>query len=177
MEVNVAVTNLKEYNERKLNYIWVELGVVSNEELEVQITDHFGKDVEEFFISDFTSPFEIGEYDNFYDLNERLLNLSVSLDKIDEDVFVTIHKGFGLSFDETVELIRNQEYRIYDVSTSDPETAMREIAEEKVEDGYLGTIPERLQSFINYDSVANEIQTTCSLSPVEGKYKYVELFR
>lgn len=177
MKVEVAVTNLGAYNAGKLDCIWVELGVMPNEVLKEQITNRFGKNVEEFFLSDIRAPFAIHEHENFYDLNEKLLDLAMSFDSIDEDVFRTILEGFGCSFDETAELMRNDEYRVYTVTTLHEDTAMREIAEVKVEEGYLGVVPKHLEDYIDYGKVANNILTSCSFSPVSGKYKYVELTR
>lgn len=69
--INVAITNLGKYNEGQLLFRWIALPAtdetISQALTEIEID---GVRYEEYFISDYESPFPIGEYESLSKLNE-----------------------------------------------------------------------------------------------------------
>lgn len=89
MNIKVFVSNLAKYNDGQLNGQWTTLPVdnVNTDILDKLELGGNSKDGyrDEWFISDYEAPFEIGEHDNLYKLNE----LAESLNDYDsiEDVY------------------------------------------------------------------------------------------
>lgn len=70
-KISVALTNLGKYNEGELVFERLELPATPAEISEtLQAIGIDGVRYEEYFISDYEAPFEIGEYDNLDRLNE-----------------------------------------------------------------------------------------------------------
>jgi Antirestriction protein (ArdA) len=70
MTIRIALTNLGKYNEGELVYTWLELPA-TDEDIQ-EALEKIGIDgvrYEEYFISDYEAPFEIGEYENIDKLN------------------------------------------------------------------------------------------------------------
>lgn len=67
-EIKIFLTNLGKYNEGELVGEWVTLPVDDFQPIldKIGINDQY----EEYFITDYEAPFEIGEYDNIKELNE-----------------------------------------------------------------------------------------------------------
>ncbi len=73
--MKIALTNLKDYNEGKLRFTWLDLEEYSSqEEIQDQI-NKFLKGNEEWFITDYEEFVNLGEYPNLEDI-ERAVDLS-----------------------------------------------------------------------------------------------------
>ncbi|KAA9290010.1 MULTISPECIES: antirestriction protein ArdA [Aerococcus] len=79
-EIRIYLTNLGKYNEGYLIGEWITLPISDDELAEsferIGINEHY----EEYFITDYEAPFEIGEYTNLESLN----NLACELEDIEE---------------------------------------------------------------------------------------------
>lgn len=73
MEMEIYLTNLGMYNEGTLHGEWFELPMDIEEALKkigIGSKRHDGSVYEEWFITDYIAPFQIGEYDNLEKLND-----------------------------------------------------------------------------------------------------------
>lgn len=68
--IKIALTNLGKYNEGELTYAWLELPATPDEVKAAMDEIGIGGEYEEYFISDYEAPFEIGEYESLANLNE-----------------------------------------------------------------------------------------------------------
>jgi len=78
--IKIALTNLGKYNEGELVLEWVTLPATQDEiDAALEAIGIDGEEYEEYFITDYEAPFEIGEYMNLDRLNE----LAEELERID----------------------------------------------------------------------------------------------
>ena len=103
MYCKIFLTNLGKYNESNLVGEWVDLPVNDNFE---SVFKKIGidKQHEEWFISDYETNIlglEIGEYENIFDLNDKI----AQLDELDEDqvLGVSAYLEYGSDLDEAIE--------------------------------------------------------------------------
>lgn len=82
MEISIALTNLRKYNEGELVYTWLDLPATA-EDIEEAFEKIGVADGAEWFISDNEAPFHIGEYESLSRLNEKA-ELLGSLDSAEE---------------------------------------------------------------------------------------------
>lgn len=79
--IKVALTNLGQYNEGHLNYVWLDLPATEEEieeamkEIGIGSKRWDGGEYEEYFISDYEAPFSIGEYSDVWQLSDSLSDL------------------------------------------------------------------------------------------------------
>lgn len=73
--IKIALTNLAKYNDGELVYTWLELPA-DEDEIRAAFEKIGCLDGDEYFITDYEAPFEIYEYSNVFDLNEKLSLLS-----------------------------------------------------------------------------------------------------
>jgi antirestriction protein len=138
MTIKVFLTNLGMYNE---GYFvldigrWVELPIDDEEIKDIlkQINVVPNSKYEEFFITDFESPFPVGEYENIFELNK----LAESIEDLDDEVVKAIY-SFTQDQNETVEIIQNESYVWHSGMT------LKDYAEQRIEEEIEG-----LKSFIS----------------------------
>lgn len=153
-DVRIALTNLGLYNEGELRYTWITLPA-SEDDIEeaYEIIGIDGIIYEETFISDYESPFKIGEYDNIDTLNEIAERID-DLDDCEKGLIEPFIEEYSDDIDETLSLIEGSDYSImYDCST------MAHVAMYMVEEGYFGENLEinNLLNYIDYESLGRDI--------------------
>jgi len=146
MDIRIFITNLAKYNEGFLVGKWVDLPL-SEEELWAEVREVLGDD-EEHFITDYEAPFKIEEYDSITDLN----NLAAELQGMDEDdvikaLFLVNEQGYA--FKDAISKVRDVDYY--------PGMTLKDLAEEFVNEGLFGEIPEKIQGYVDYDAIARDL--------------------
>lgn len=117
-KVKIFLTNLGKYNEGELVGEWIDLPVDDDFEeafRKIGISDEPDEDgniYEEYFITDYEAPFDIDEYENIYELNEKAERLQ-GLD--DEQVMVleALTNELGYDFDEAFDVVDDGDYTIW----------------------------------------------------------------
>lgn len=146
MEISVYVANLAMYNEGELVGEWITLPA-DEEELQHALDEILGSD-EEMAIHDYESFFPIHEYENVFTLNRKIQRLQ----RHDPNIVRCLFEHTG-SLDETISVIEGGDYSCYLNVDS-----MEDVAYEMVEEGLFGTIPEALQSYIDYEKLGRDLE-------------------
>ena len=153
-EIRIALTNLGQYNEGKLNFVWLALPATEDEITKaLEAIDIDGERYEEYFITDYEAPFKIGEYDNLDGLNE----IAEAYDDLDEDERAVVEaymENLYDDFEEAVGAVTSGEYRIW-YGCDD----MEDVAIEMVNEGYFGGVPEgSLSTYIDYKAIGRDLR-------------------
>ena len=146
MTTRIYLTNLAAYNRGILKGHWVELPQEEGD-LEKIIAEVLGND-EEYFITDHESPFEIHEYENIHELN-RFIEGYDALDEYGQDKAEYLLNTIGLKREEILDNLDDVEYY--------PELTLEDLAEEFVDDGIFGDIPESIKPYIDYEKIGRDL--------------------
>ncbi len=149
--IRIWLGNLAKYNEGRLVGAWLSLPM-DEEALKAAIAVILGKD-EEWLLNDFECDIpglrsEIHEHSNPFDLNK----IAESVAEVDE--FALLQMGhlleLGYKFNEAIE--KYEDVTVYQ--------GMRiiDVAEELVEDGCFGEIPESIAPYIDYEAIARDLE-------------------
>jgi hypothetical protein len=105
-KIKIFLSNLGKYNEGELVGEWITLPVDDFKPYldKIGINDQY----EEFFISDFDAPFDIGEYDNIEELNQLARDIA-DFDEHQQMVFEVISSVL-LDGREAAEIVANSDY-------------------------------------------------------------------
>ncbi len=126
-----------------------------------------GQMVEEFEIQFIDGEDLDSEFAKALDLNQvnvkRFLELVNEWEDHEKIRFAIAAGECGYSFDLEHDDIDLLDVDIYGVET------LRELAEQFVEDGLFGDIPERLQFYINYDAIARDLAVEYSETTIAGE--------
>ena len=147
METRIFITNLGKYNEGELVGKWVEMPVDEDELKDILESIGINKEYEEFFITDYEAPFEIGEYDSIESINEKIEKYEEAVERVgDEDALDALLKeGYDLDG------IMGYEYCIY-YGVSD----MSDIAYDYVDSCYnVDKIP--FGNYIDYEALGRDM--------------------
>ncbi|MCX7748213.1 MAG: antirestriction protein ArdA [Clostridia bacterium] len=111
MTIKIYVANLAKYNEGILKGEWIELPM-ARDELQEAISNLLGTD-EECAIHDYEAPFDVGEYEDIFTLNE----LAQDLEDVNEDeeivnLIADDVLGVGYNKQELVRVLKDHEYSI-----------------------------------------------------------------
>lgn len=147
MEVRIYLTNLAKYNQGSLVGKWVDLPL-DPDELEKELKSVLGED-EEYFITDYDAPFIIHEYENMNDLNDFAEKLD-GLDEHDQHRVVHLLDTHGFDWEQALES--------YEEVTFYTGMDLADVAEELVEEGIFGDIPESIQGYLDYDKIARDLR-------------------
>ena len=145
--IRVYLTNLGAYNSGKLIGQWLNLPM-SEEDLEKAVKEVLGNN-EEYFITDYEAPFTIGEYDNLTELNEFAEEFEDLRDEEKDAIAYLLEYG-GYDDKQTALDNRDEVIIYYDTNLAD-------VAEQLVDDGIFGEIPESIQNYIDYEKIANDL--------------------
>jgi antirestriction protein len=153
--MKIFITNLAKYNEGVLKGEWICLPM-NEMKLQSKINNILGSD-EEFFISDYESPFKIDEYDNITDLNE----LAEKLDEIKEkdEVIEAISKdvlGDGYSRDELLRILSEREYYVVEDVWTESDLPIK-VDESLLPFDYQAAEAAGLSGYIDWDSVGRDM--------------------
>jgi hypothetical protein len=105
-KIKIFLSNLGKYNEGELDGTWITLPVDDFKPYldKIGINDQY----EEFFISDFDAPFEIGEYDNIEELNQLARDIA-DFDEHQQMVFEVISREL-LDGRKAAEIVADSDY-------------------------------------------------------------------
>lgn len=179
--INIALTNLSEYNAGKLVYTWLELPA-SEEEIaeaydkirvshdDIEYYDECGCPMEEAFITDYETEFDgvrsYGEYANIEDLNA----LAEALETMDADEYNAI--AYLVGDDYALETIENGDYRIWQGCST-----MAGVAYDYIEEtGMLADVPDHFRSYFDYESFGRDLDIEGCFTYM-GNNRYMEVFR
>ena len=173
------IANLGKYNEGVLAYKLISFPIDEDElnealkEIGCKYTDENGKEhnteYEEFFFSDWECeiPFEFGEYESISDVNDIAERVEV-LETYEQDVLKVILEEHTSSVEEALRLVEGGNYVIWSGESMADVAAT--IAEEC---GYLNSIPERLQCYIDYEKWGRDLDIDSIF--LEGDGYFVEV--
>lgn len=159
MDIRIYVSNLAQYNNGRLIGQWVDLPM-SEDDLWDVIKEILGND-EEFFITDYEAPFKIEEYDSLTELNA----LAATLETMDEDdvkkaVFLVNEQGYD--FKEALARVNEVDYY--------PDMTLKDLAEQFIDEGLYGEIPDSIASYIDIDAIASDLRFDYTETP-EGCFR------
>jgi len=159
MEIRIFITNLAKYNEGYLVGKWIDLPL-SEDELWSEVKAILGDD-EEHFISDYEAPFTIEEYDSLTDLNA----LAEELSRMDEEdvakaLFLVNEQGY--TFKDAISKVDDVDFY--------PKMTLKDLAEQFVDEGLFGEIPEKIEGYIDYDAIARDLGFDYAETP-EGCFR------
>ncbi len=161
--INIYITNLHEYNNGYLVGKWIELPMDAEDiqkELESIGIGRPGSDgylCEEYFITDYEAPFEIGEYENIYKLND----IAQAFEDLteDEQKAALAYVDIGEEISHAIEKAEDGDYTVH--YTDD----MEEIAYQYVQD--CCNLPDFALDYFDYERLARDME-------FEGTYIQVE---
>lgn len=155
METKIFLTDLQAYNEGYLVGKWITLPISDydwsfalNEVLCEGEHAAGSEDHEEWFITDYEAEFTIDEYEDINSLNEKAeIYLNLDDDDLLKVRYLVDYHGYN-TFDaiekiEDVEMYEN--------------TTMEQLAEQFIDDGLYGSIPETISYYIDYEAIARDL--------------------
>ncbi|AQQ04125.1 antirestriction protein ArdA [Roseibium algicola] len=129
--------------------------------------NHYGERVEEFEIQFIDGDEIYCELAKAYGINQANLKSYFSaVDELDEDEKKTVILAVGecgYDIERVLGHIGGMDLDIYYVSS------MRELAEQFVEEGLFGEIPERLQYYLDYDAIARDLSVDYTETVIAGE--------
>jgi len=143
--MEICLTNLAKYNNGDLVYKRFDLPIADIDEAIAEVCN---PDEEEYFITDYDAPFEIKEYDSLAELNEFAEQFDY-LNEHEQDAICYL-----LDYGHTREQALDQ----YDEVQIYQDMNLKELAEEMVDNGNYGDIPESIKYHIDYESIAQELE-------------------
>lgn len=150
MNLSVYVANLAAYNSGILRGAWITLPVPTAKIDD--LLENIGCKNAEYAIHDYSSDdfnLKVSEYENIFKLNE----LVEKLDDMDEN---DVHKVFAYyqtrkeDLEEAIETVEQGDCTLYDGS-------LEELARALVENGEYGIVPKELEMYIDYESIAHDL--------------------
>lgn len=161
--MNVALTNLGQYNEGILNFTWLSLPATEEEiekafdEIQVSYNDKhhygsYGNEYEEFFITDYECDYmDIGEYESLDRLNE----IAEEVEGLQEYEQIVVKALMDNGYDLEQAIEQKDDCIVYDDCDSMTDVAYRLMDET----GDLDRIPEDLQMFFDYEAYGRYLET------------------
>lgn len=175
------ITNLGKYNEGVLAYKLISFPIDDAELSEAlksigcKYVDENGVVhnplYEEFFFSDWECeiPFDFGEYENIADVNDYAERVE-ALSAYEQEYLCTILEEYTSNAEEALRIVEDGDYTIW----NDCDT-MADVAATMAEEyGYLNSIPERLQCYIDYEKWGRALDLGGTF--LEGDGYFVEIF-
>lgn len=159
MEIRIFITNLAKYNEGYLVGKWVTLPL-SEDELWAEVKAVLGDD-EEHFITDYEAPFRIEEYDSITDLNKLAEELE-GMDDVDIKKALFLVNEQGYTFDDAIRKVDDVDFY--------PDMTLKDMAEQFVDEGLFGEIPDKIQGYIDYEAIARDLRFDYTETP-EGCFR------
>jgi antirestriction protein len=158
MDIKIYLTNLAQYNDGRLIGEWLNLSELSEDQLNIAIKRILGND-EEYFITDFEAPFRIEEYSNAHELRNAAEKLAGMNDYEAAAVIFLIEEGNTLT--EALEE--------YESVVSYSAGSFEELAEQFVDEGLFGEIPESIQNYIDYEKIGRDLSFDYTESEYNGQ--------
>lgn len=132
---------------------WVDLPQSEDDLAEIIESVKSESDCEEVMISDYEGDWDISEYDDIFELNERAEMLE-NLTEYERELAEIIIREHGDSLEEAVDRIQEGNYRIYRNCYS-----MSDVAREYLEEvGDLDLIPEFLRDYFDFEAYGEMLE-------------------
>jgi antirestriction protein len=159
--MQIYLTNLSQYNNGFLIGEWLELPC-TKDELQDALSRILGQD-EECFISDTDGiPFEVGEYDNLYGLNDKL----EQYDALDEREQLCVAFLLSESYDWDYSMENYDDVILYS------NESLEDVAYALVEEGCFGTVGDGLVNYVDYEAIARDLGHDGYIQTDEGVFCY-----
>lgn len=169
--IKIYLTNLGKYNEGELVGEWVTLPVNDFKPILDKIGINGQEGYEEWFITDYSAPFEINEYDNIEELN-NIAKLSKDFSDIDWLAFQEYTEN-GYNKEEAFQKVKDHDYFYIEGITE------REVGENYLDEtGGLADLPrEELERYFDYEAFGRDLIINGSYNKVnDGKnFGYISL--
>jgi len=164
MDMQVFITNLRKYNEGRLNGAWFS-PPIDFEEVKERIG--LNEKYEEYAIHDYELPFDIHEYTSIEEVN-RLCALVEEI--AGTPLYDALSEVQSCWFNSVDELLEHQDDIMYYHDCNDMEDVARYLVEET---GTLGEIPASLQNYIDYEAYGRDLEISGSfLVTTHGVFEY-----
>ena len=176
------ITNLGKYNEGELIGKWIEFPISDDElqnvlkEIGCYYVDDDGVEhnveYEEYFFTDWNNDiaFDFGEYPNLGKVNEFAERVE-ALSESEQEYIELLMDGHTSDINEALDIIEGGNYTIWNdcINMADVAATMAE------EYGYLNSIPERLQCYIDYEKWGRDLAIEGTF--LEGNGFFVEILK
>lgn len=152
MRIRVYVANLHAYNCGELVGEWIDLPTSDDElreRIERIVAAYPGG--EEVAIHDYEAPWRIDEYENIFTLNERVEEIN-NLNEDEQTAVVAVITATGCDVDEALRIVKDDAYQLYFCDS------LIELAEEFVDEGLFGDIPDSIKAYIDYEKIARDLE-------------------
>ena len=146
MELKVYINTWGRYNEGKTG-AWFTLGENDNEDFTELLESKIVDSDAEYFIQDYDSiGFEVSEYDNFFEMNEKLYEI----DDYFEDMFLAVceFEGTASAFEEAENGFEH--YYLIDVENEE------ELGQHLLDEGLMGDIPESIEKYLDVEEIGRD---------------------
>lgn len=155
METKIFLTDLAAYNEGHLVGKWIDLPISNydwsfalNEVLTEGEHISGSEDHEEWFITDYEAEFDIDEYSDIDTLNE----MATAFNALDESDMIKVKYLIEYHGYNTMDAIdKIEDVEIYE------DMNLEQLAEQFVDEGLFGSIPETIAYYIDYDAIARDL--------------------
>lgn len=152
--VRVYVVNLYAYNCGALVGEWIDLPTSDDElreRIERIVAAYPGG--EEVAIHDYEAPWpwRIDEHENIFTLNEKVEEIN-NLNEDEQTAVVAVITATGYDVDEALRIVKDGAYQLYFCDS------LIELAEEFVDEGLFGDIPDSIRPYIDYEAIARDLR-------------------
>lgn len=144
--IRIYVANLAAYNNGHLIGSWIDLPCNDLKEQLAAIVSRFPEG-DELAIHDYEAPFKINEYDNIHELNELAETLEDLTEYDMEKVVYLVEEGESFQY----ALEHYEDVQFYS------DMRLTDVAEELVDEGCFGTIPDSLRNYIDFAAIARDL--------------------
>jgi antirestriction protein len=159
--MQIYLTNLSKYNNGFLIGEWLELPC-TKDELQDAISRILSQDKECFITDSEGIPFDVGEHDDLYDLNDKLQQYEA----LDEREQLCVAFLLSESYDWDYSMENRDDVILY------ADESLEEVAYALVEDGCFGEIPESLSNYVDYEAIARDLSYDGYVQTDEGVFCY-----
>lgn len=132
----------------------------------LELKNHYGQPPEEFEIEFIDGEQMDAEFANAFGLNQanfaRFFDLADDWEEHEKIRFIIANSECGYNFDPSTDDINQLDVDIYGVES------LKELAEQFIEDGLFGDIPESLQNYIDYEAIARDLAFDYSMTEIAG---------
>ena len=145
--MRIYVADLAEYNNGRLVGKWITL---PSEDVMSEVYSALTPGNEEWAIHDTDDiPFNVSEYEDIEELNDKCRDYE-ELSKADRKIYRYLTEYQGEEHNAALELI--DDVQLYE------DTSYEDLAEEMLEDGIFGEVPDSLQGYIDVNKIARDLE-------------------
>lgn len=154
--MRIYVANLAKYNDGRLVGRWIDLPIDPSD-LQDEINSILGND-EEYAIHDYEAPFRVEEYSNPFRINQIAELDDVALERFTYLVDQGYEWDYALDHYEDVTFYQG--------------ASLRDVADEMLDEGCFGEIPESVRVLIDVDRVVDQLDNNGYQETDKGTFYY-----